>query len=160
MFKRVLILKLLLLTTYIIIIVCKKCHIIAKCKFRKLFVSKGTFQWLLKCNQSFINPQGPNEYWVPSTFHWSCRINVFALWKEYVISFVEAQDVTGWHLLISLTLWQWARIVLPWRSIFSVMLIGKCVFIIINVFYPRSVRRYCVCWRGFIFNKTYSSTSN
>lgn len=47
---------------------CKKGHTIAKCKFRRLFVPKVDFQWFLRCNQSFINPQGPNEDWVPSTF--------------------------------------------------------------------------------------------
>lgn len=47
---------------------CKMGYAIAKCKFMRLFFPKGAFQWLPKCNQGFINSQGPNEDWVPSTF--------------------------------------------------------------------------------------------
>lgn len=47
---------------------CCKGHTIAKCKFRRLFIHKGVYQWLPKCNQGLINPQGPNEDWVPSFF--------------------------------------------------------------------------------------------
>ena len=48
---------------------CKKSHTITKCKYRRLFVPKGVFQWLPKCNQDLINHQGPNEDWVPITIH-------------------------------------------------------------------------------------------
>lgn len=36
---------------------CKKGHTIEKYKFMRLFVPKGAYQWLPKCNQSFTNPQ-------------------------------------------------------------------------------------------------------
>lgn len=34
---------------------CMKGHTIAKCNFRRLFVSKGAYQWLPKCHHSFTN---------------------------------------------------------------------------------------------------------
>ena len=47
---------------------CKKGHTIEKCKFRRLFVPKGVFQWFPKCNLDFTHPQGPNENWITSIF--------------------------------------------------------------------------------------------
>lgn len=85
---------------------CIKIHTIAKCNFRRLLVPKGTHQSLPKCNKGLTNHQWPNEDWVPSTSRWSCRINVLALWKEYDISFLEAQVIILVTLLYFLTWWQ------------------------------------------------------
>lgn len=45
----------------------KKGHTIENCKFKRLFVPKGVFQWLPKCNLDLTHSQGPNENWVPIT---------------------------------------------------------------------------------------------
>ncbi|XP_058721912.1 uncharacterized protein LOC131593431 [Vicia villosa] len=48
---------------------CKKGHTIEKCKFRRILVPKGVFQWLPKCNNLCTHHLGPNEDWGPSTLN-------------------------------------------------------------------------------------------
>lgn len=128
-----------LLTTYIVVIGSR--NVLKNASLWDSLFLKVFFNGLLNATKVSLNLKDPMKIGY-LTFFVDLAGYISWLYKESMLSHLwRLKTWYGWHLLISLTLWQGRRVVLPRRSTSSVILIGKSVLITTNVSYTGNVKK-------------------